>query len=145
MKKGVMAIMTILILANGISIAIAAQELPETADVTLAWDKVDGAAWYKLRWHTENKIPFPSKNQVTVYAPKTEAKIKNLKVGTKYFFAVTAHAQKPQDDGTKKTISSGYSERIEYTVKGDNVNLILGKPANITVKKEESVIIINFK
>jgi fibronectin type 3 domain-containing protein len=62
--------------------------VPETRDVTLAWDDVPNATSYNIYWH--DKPGVTRKNGTKISNVKNPHKIKGLKKGGKYYFIVTA-------------------------------------------------------
>ena len=62
--------------------------VPETRDVTLAWDDVPNASSYNIYW--SDKAGVTRENGTKISNAKNPHKIKGLKKGGKYYFVVTA-------------------------------------------------------
>ena len=62
--------------------------VPETRDVTLAWDAVPNATSYNIYW--SDKAGVTRENGTKISNVKNPHKIKGLKRGGKYYFVVTA-------------------------------------------------------
>ena len=62
--------------------------IPETRDVTLAWDDVPNATSYNIYW--SDKPGVTKKNGTKISNVKNPHKITGLKKGEKYYFVVTA-------------------------------------------------------
>jgi lysophospholipase L1-like esterase len=79
--------------------------LPQTRDVTLAWDDVPNATAYNIYW--SDKPGVSKQNGTKIANVKNPHKIEHLKKGKKYYFVVTA---------VNATGESKESEEFSFTV-----------------------------
>ena len=84
---------------------IAKTSIPETRDVTLAWDDVPDATSYNIYW--SDKPGVTKKNGTKIFNAKNPHKLTGLKKGGKYYFVVTA---------VNASGESKESEELSFTV-----------------------------
>ena len=140
-KKGLAALLAVLMLFTSIPITAFAASAPKAPSIsvstgdsafTVSWKKVSGATGYKVYYTTDSKFKKGIKSVSTKSTKKTVSKLSAYK---KYYVRVKSYKTVKKGNKTKQLLS-GYSNTVSLTtnVRPSYVSSVSGWEATLTVK-----------